>query len=314
MLSFITRRVIQTFAVLIIVTFIVFLLLYLIPGDPARTMLGIEASAQDVAAFRSQLGLDRPMMVQFGSWLFHVLQGDLGRSIQFHQPVSHLITTRLPVTIYIGILALILSTILGVGAGVISAVRRGTVLDQAITVFANLGVAVPVFWLGILGIYLFALQLGWLPVQGYTSPFENLASSIQQIIMPVLCLAMVPLATLARQSRSAMLEVIQQDYIRTAWSKGLKERRIIIYHALRNAMIPIVTVLGLSVRYVVSGSVLIETVFNIPGMGRLIVSGVFNKDFILVQGCVLIVALAIAITNLAVDISYAFIDARIRYE
>jgi peptide/nickel transport system permease protein len=314
MLSFITRRVIQTFAVLIIVTFIVFLLLYLIPGDPARTMLGIEASAQDVAAFRSQLGLDRPMMVQFGSWLFHVLQGDLGRSIQFHQPVSHLISTRLPVTIYIGILALILSTILGVGAGVISAVRRGTVLDQAITVFANLGVAVPVFWLGILGIYLFALQLGWLPVQGYTSPFENLASSIQQIIMPVLCLAMVPLATLARQSRSAMLEVIQQDYIRTAWSKGLKERRIIIYHALRNAMIPIVTVLGLSVRYVVSGSVLIETVFNIPGMGRLIVSGVFNKDFILVQGCVLIVALAIAITNVAVDISYAFIDARIRYE
>ena len=314
MLSFITRRVIQTFAVLIIVTFIVFLLLYLIPGDPARTMLGIEASAQDVAAFRSQLGLDRPMMVQFGSWLFHVLQGDLGRSIQFHQPVSHLISTRLPVTIYIGILALILSAILGVGAGVISAVRRGTVLDQAITVFANLGVAVPVFWLGILGIYLFALQLGWLPVQGYTSPFENLASSIQQIIMPVLCLAMVPLATLARQSRSAMLEVIQQDYIRTAWSKGLKERRIIIRHALRNAMIPIVTVLGLSVRYVVSGSVLIETVFNIPGMGRLIVSGVFNKDFILVQGCVLIVALAIAITNVAVDISYAFIDARIRYE
>ena len=314
MLSFIARRVIQTFAVLIIVTFIVFLLLYLIPGDPARTMLGIEASAQDVAAFRSQLGLDRPMMVQFGSWLFHVLQGDLGRSIQFHQPVSHLISTRLPVTIYIGILALILSTILGVGAGVISAVRRGTVLDQAITVFANLGVAVPVFWLGILGIYLFALQLGWLPVQGYTSPFENLASSLQQIIMPVLCLAMVPLATLARQSRSAMLEVIQQDYIRTAWSKGLKERRIIIYHALRNAMIPIVTVLGLSVRYVVSGSVLIETVFNIPGMGRLIVSGVFNKDFILVQGCVLIVALAIAITNVAVDISYAFIDARIRYE
>jgi peptide/nickel transport system permease protein len=314
MLSFITRRVMQTFVVLIIVTFIVFLLLYLIPGDPARTMLGIEASAQDVAALRSQLGLDRPMMVQFGSWLFHVLQGDLGRSIQFHQPVSHLITTRLPVTIYVGILALILSTILGVGAGVISAVRRGTVLDQAITVFANAGVAVPVFWLGILGIYLFALQLGWLPVQGYTSPFENLAFSIHQIIMPVLCLAMVPLATLVRQSRSAMLEVIQQDYIRTAWSKGLKERRIIIRHALRNAMIPIVTVLGLSVRYVVSGSVLIETVFNIPGMGRLIVSGVFNKDFILVQGCVLIVALAIAITNLAVDISYAFIDARIRYE
>ena len=277
-------------------------------------MLGIEASARDVAALRSQLGLDRPMMAQFGSWLFHVLQGDLGRSIQFHQPVSHLIATRLPVTVYIGILALILSTLLGVGAGVISAIRRGTILDQAITVFANAGVAVPVFWLGILGIYLFALQLGWLPVQGYTSPFENLSVSVRQILMPVMCLAMVPLATLARQSRSAMLEVIQQDYIRTAWSKGLKERRIIIRHALRNAMIPIVTVLGLSVRYVVSGAVLIETVFNIPGMGRLIVSGVFNKDFILVQGCVLIVALAIAITNLAVDISYAFIDARIRYE
>jgi peptide/nickel transport system permease protein len=277
-------------------------------------MLGTEASEQDVAALRSQLGLDRPMMEQFGSWLFHVLQGDLGRSLQFHQPVSHLISTRLPVSIYVGILALILSTILGVGAGVISAVRRGTVLDQAITLFANAGVAVPVFWLGILGIYLFALRLGWLPVQGYTSPFDNLSVSVQQILMPVMCLATVPLATLARQSRSAMLEVIQQDYIRTAWSKGLKERRIILRHALRNALIPIVTVLGLSVRYVVSGSVLIETVFNIPGMGRLIVSGVFNKDFVLVQGCVLIVALAIAMTNLAVDISYAFIDARIRHE
>jgi peptide/nickel transport system permease protein len=314
MLSFITRRLIQTFMVLILVSFIVFLLLYLIPGDPARTMLGIEASEQDVAALRSQLGLDRPMMVQFGGWLLHVLQGDLGRSIQFHLPVSHLIAKRLPVSIYVGILALTLSTILGVGAGVVSAVRRGTILDQAITVFANIGVAVPVFWLGILGIYLFALRLGWLPVQGYTSPFENLSLSIQQIIMPVLCLAMVPLATLARQSRSAMLEVIQQDYVRTAWAKGLKEKRVILCHALRNALVPIVTVLGISVRYVVSGSVLIETVFNIPGMGRLIVSGVFNKDFILVQGCILIVALAIAITNLAVDISYAFIDARIRHE
>jgi peptide/nickel transport system permease protein len=314
MLSFIARRLIQTFMVLILVSFIVFLLLYLIPGDPARTMLGIEAPAQDVAALRSQLGLDRPMMVQFGGWLLHALQGDLGKSIQFHLPVSHLIAKRLPISIYIGTLALAISTILGVGAGVVSAVRRGTILDQAITVFANTGVAVPVFWLGILGIYLFALRLGWLPVQGYTSPFENLSLSIQQIVMPVLCLAMVPLATLARQSRSAMLEVIQQDYVRTAWAKGLKEKRVILCHALRNALVPIVTVLGISVRYVVSGSVLIETVFNIPGMGRLIVSGVFNKDFILVQGCILIVALAIAITNLAVDISYAFIDARIRHE
>ena len=314
MFTFILRRLVQTLVVLIIVTFIVFLLLYLIPGDPARTMLGIEASAQDVAALRSQLGLDRPMMAQYGHWLFHVLQGDLGRSIQFHQPVSHLIKTRLPVSIYVGVLALLLSTILGVGGGIISAVRRGTLLDQAITVFANIGVSVPVFWLGILGIYVFALRFNLLPVQGFTSPLQDIGSSIQQIIMPTLCLAMVPLATLARQSRSAMLEVIQQDYIRTAWSKGLKERRIILRHALRNALIPIVTVLGLGVRYVVSGSVLVETVFNIPGMGRLIVSGVFNKDFILVQGCVLIVALVIAITNLVVDISYAYIDARVRYE
>jgi len=314
MFTFILRRLVQTLVVLIIVTFIVFLLLYLIPGDPARTMLGIEASAQDVAALRSQLGLDRPMMAQYGHWLFHVLQGDLGRSIQFHQPVSHLIKTRLPVSIYVGVLALLLSTILGVGGGIISAVRRGTLLDQTITVFANIGVSVPVFWLGILGIYVFALRFNLLPVQGFTSPLQDIGSSIQQIIMPTLCLAMVPLATLARQSRSAMLEVIQQDYIRTAWSKGLKERRIILRHALRNALIPIVTVLGLGVRYVVSGSVLVETVFNIPGMGRLIVSGVFNKDFILVQGCVLIVALVIAITNLVVDISYAYIDARVRYE
>jgi peptide/nickel transport system permease protein len=183
-----------------------------------------------------------------------------------------------------------------------------------ITVSANLGMAVPLFWLGILGIYLFALKLGWLPVQGYTSPFDNFWLNTKQVIMPAICLAVVPLASLARQSRSSMLEVIRQDYIRTARSKGLKERTVITGHALKNAIIPVVTLLGIQLRNLVGGSVLVETVFNIPGMGSFMVRAVFNKDFLIVQGCIMVIALVVALANLAVDISYGYFDPRIRYE
>jgi peptide/nickel transport system permease protein len=218
------------------------------------------------------------------------------------------------VTFHLGLIALILSTLISIPAGVISAVRRGSLLDQFITVSANLGMAVPLFWLGILGIYLFALKLGWLPVQGYTSPFDNFWLNTKQVIMPAICLAVVPLASLARQSRSSMLEVIRQDYIRTARSKGLKERAVITGHALKNAIIPVVTLLGIQLRNLVGGSVLVETVFNIPGMGSFMVRAVFNKDFLIVQGCIMVIALVVALANLAVDISYGYFDPRIRYE
>lgn len=314
MYAFIFRRLMQTVIVLFVLTLVVFMLLYFIPGDPVITMLGSEASEEEVLVLRAELGLDKPMLVQYGNWLFNALRGDLGKSIMFREDVLNLILKRMPITVYLGILALIITTVFGITGGILCAVRRGTFLDSAVTVFANIGISIPIFWLGILGIYVFAIQFRWLPVQGFTSPFQDFWLSFRQIIMPVICLSVVPLAAIARQARSSMLEVIQQDYIRTAWSKGLREMVIIRKHALRNALIPVITLLGMQARYVIGGSVLVETVFNIPGMGRLIVRSVFDKDFVIVQGAVLLVGVVIAIANLAVDISYAYIDRRIRYD
>ncbi len=314
MLTFILRRLIQTVFVLFLVSFIAFSLLHLVPGDPAVTMLGVEATQAQIDTLRHELWLDRPMIVQYVHWFTNIARGDFGTSIVYGESVTHLIATRLPITFHLGLLALILSTLISIPAGVISAVRRGGFLDSVITISANIGMAIPLFWLGILGVYLFALKLGWFPVQGYTSPFDNFWLSTKQIIMPVVCLAVVPLASLARQTRSSMLEVIRQDYIRTARSKGLKARAIITGHALKNAIIPVVTLLGIQLRNLVGGSVLVETVFNIPGIGRLMVRAVFDKDFVIVQGCIVMIALVVALANLLVDISYGYFDPRIRYE
>jgi peptide/nickel transport system permease protein len=314
MLAYIARRLIQTVLVLVFVSLMVFSLMHIIPGDPVLIMLGDQATPAQIEAFRHALWLDQPLWAQYVHWATNVLQGDFGDSIFYHESVISLIAARLPITFHLGIVAFILSTLVSIPAGIISAVRRGSWLDSVITVSANLAMAVPIFWLGILGIYLFSLRLGWLPVQGYTSPLDNLALNTRQIIMPALCLAIVPLASLARQMRSSMLEVIQQDYIRTARSKGLTERAVISGHALKNAIIPVVTLLGIQLRNLVGGAVLIEQVFNIPGMGRLMVTGVFNKDYVVVQGTIMVVAIVVALANLAVDISYGYFDPRIRYD
>jgi len=314
MVTFIIRRLIQTVFVLILVSFIAFSLLHITPGDPVVTMLGTEATQEQIDTLRHELWLDRTLIVQYMHWFTNILQGDFGKSITYRESVASLIATRLPVTFHLGLIALILSTLISIPAGVISAVKRGSLLDQLITVSANLGMAVPLFWLGILGIYFFALKLGWLPVQGYTSPFDNFWLNTKQVIMPAICLAVMPLASLARQSRSSMLEVIRQDYIRTARSKGLKERAVITGHALKNGIIPVVTLLGIQLRNLVGGSVLVETVFNIPGMGSFMVRAVFNKDFLIVQGCIMVIAAVVALANLVVDISYGYFDPRIRYE
>jgi len=308
--TFIARRLAQTVVVLFLLSLLIFMLINILPGDPVVMMLGADAYPEDIAALRAQLGLDQPVLVQYGSWLSDVLQGDLGTSIMYDQNVADLIAIRLPITFYMGFMAIILAAVFGTIAGIICAVRRGSFLDQWITVLANTGISVPIFWLGILGIYAFGLKLGWLPIQGFTSPFEDFWLSVKKMIMPVICLSVVPLAAIARQSRSAMLEVIHQDYIRTALSKGLTERTIIIRHALKNALIPIVTLLGLQTRHVVGGSVLIETVFNIPGMGRLLVSSIFDKDFVIVQAAVLVIGIAVCLVNLIIDISYGYIDPR----
>jgi peptide/nickel transport system permease protein len=311
--TFIVRRIILSIIVLLLITMLAFLLIHIMPGDPAIIMLGMDASPEQIDALRKELWLDRPLVVQYGHWLSNAIQGDLGKSVVYREDVTGIIATRLPITIHLSFMALVLSTILGVGAGIICAIRRGGILDSVITLAANIGIAIPIFWLGILGIYFLGLKLGLLPIQGYTSPFDNFWLSTKQAIMPVICLAIPSLALLARQTRSSMLEIVRQDYIRTAWAKGLRERIIVSKHALKNALIPVVTLLGIQLRILVGGSVLVETVFNIPGMGRLLVTAVLSKDFIIVQACILVIALLVLLANLLVDISYGWLDPRVRY-
>jgi peptide/nickel transport system permease protein len=314
MAQFIIRRFLQTVVVLVLVSFLAFSILHMMPGDPALIILGEDASQAQIDALRLELGLDQPVLVQYARWFTNMLQGDFGRSILYHENVADLIATRLPITLHLGLVAFVLSALIGIPAGVLSAVRRGDFTDSLITVLANIGIAVPMFWLAILGIYFFSLKLAWLPVQGYTSPSDDFWLSTKQLIMPAICLAVVPIAVLARQTRSSMLEVLHQDYVRTARSKGLRERAVIMGHGLKNAIIPVVTLLGLQARNLVGGSILVETIFNIPGMGRLMVSGVFNQDFVIVQAGIIVIGIVVGMANLAVDISYGYLDPRIRYE
>jgi peptide/nickel transport system permease protein len=301
--------------VVFIVSLISFLLLQLVPGgDPVRAMLGLDATQEQVDSMRQEMWLDRPVIVQYFHWVGNALHGDLGKSLRYRENVTSLIKQRLPITFHLAFLALLLASVIGITGGIICAIRRGSVLDQIISVLSNGAVAVPIFWLGILGIYVFSLTLGWLPTNGYTSPFDNFWLSTKKIIMPVICISLPTLALITRQTRSAMLEVVRQDYVRTAWSKGLTEQGIIIKHALKNALIPIVTLLGLGLPNLAGGSVLMETVFNVPGMGRLLVQAVLDKDFVVVQAAVLIIGIIISVANLVVDISYGLLDPRIRYQ
>jgi peptide/nickel transport system permease protein len=313
LVSFITRRLIQAIVVVFLVTIISFLLLHIIPGDPVIRVLGMHASQAQIAQLRHELGLDMPIYMQYGNWVWNLFHGDFGKSFIYHEDVAKLILERFPVTFYLTFLALTISTIIGIMAGVISGVKRGTFIDSFITLFANIGVAVPTFWLGLLGIYLFGLKLGWLPVEGWTSPFVDFWKSTRQVIMPVAALAVPNIAIVARQTRSSMLETIHQDYIRTATSKGLAQNVVFYKHALRNALIPVVTLLGVTVAFLIGGEVLAETVFNIPGVGRLLVRAALDNDYLIVQGIVLIVGVIVVFTNLFVDITYGWIDPRIRY-
>jgi peptide/nickel transport system permease protein len=296
----------------------IFLAMRLLPGDPIlmyMTARDAEGSSQEqIDAMKKEFGLDKPLMVQYANWLSGVVRGDLGKSILNRSSVGAELKKRIPITFYLASLALLLSVILSIPAGIISAVRRGSWLDTAATTLANIGMTIPIFWLGILMIYVFGLYFRWLPVQGYTSPFTNFWLSVKQTIMPVICLAIFSIASGMRQTRSSMLEVIRQDYIRTAWSKGLKERVIVMRHALKNALIPVVTLTGMTVRYLFGGAVLIETVFNIPGIGRMTVDAILSQDYPIVQGATLVTAVTILLSNLIVDLSYGWFDPRIRYE
>jgi peptide/nickel transport system permease protein len=314
MTNFIISRIIQTIVVLFLVSIITFLLVEAMPGDPVVTMLGRDATPEEIASLRAELWLDRPIYTRYVHWFSGLLHGDLGESIYYREPVTDVFIKKFSITGYLAFLALIVSVSIGITAGVISAIRRGGIVDQIVSLLANIGIAIPAFWLGIMGIYLFGLKLEWLPIHGWTSPFDDFWMSSSQAVMPVILLAIPSIAVLSRQARSSMLEVVHQDYIRTAWSKGLRERVVILRHAVKNALMPVVTLIGLQVRLLFGGSVLVEQVFNIPGMGRLLVQSAFNKDFTVIQGGVLVIGLIVCLINLLVDISYGWIDPRVRYE
>jgi peptide/nickel transport system permease protein len=317
MTAYIIRRLIQCAIVLLIVTIVIFIAVRLLPGDPLLMLVSSteteEFTMEQLEALRAQFGLNKPIIVQYFEWAGDIFRGDLGRSIVSKLPVHEEILRRIPITLHIGSLSFIISIILGIPAGIICAVKRSTWIDNVVTTLANLGITVPNFWLGVLMIYLFALYLDWLPTMGYTSPFEDFWLSTRMLIMPVFCLMIGAVSMNTRQVRSAMLEVLHQDYIRTAWSKGLRFRIVILKHALRNAIVPIVTLLGLGVPLILGGSVLIEQVFSIPGMGRLAVDAIMRQDYPYVQGISLLMAAAVVFTNLLVDLAYGWIDPRVRY-
>ncbi len=318
MTAYIIRRLIIAIIILFIVTLIVFFSIRLLPGDPLVIFLGQQASQGGISTaeldrLREEYGLNDPIMVQYGNWLWDILRGDLGTSIYYHEDVGALMGERFPITLHLGLLAFVINIIVGVLMGVAAAIRRGTWIDTVSTALANIGICIPVFWLAILLIYLFGLKLNWLPIHGYTSPFKDFWLNTQQIIMPVFCMAITMMATTARLARSSMLEVTRQDYIRTAWSKGLTERAVIMKHALKNGLIPVITLLGIGLGMVFAGSVLIETIFAIPGIGRLLVTSIFAQDYVVIQSGTLVIATIIILSNLLVDISYGWLDPRIRF-
>jgi peptide/nickel transport system permease protein len=305
--AYILRRLFLGLITIILVTMLIFLAMHLLPGDPLvlyMTMNEIgQISPAQLQELRHQYGLDKSLPMQYVNWMGNILRGNFGSSIFYNVDVGTLVKERLPITMHLGILAFIVGNLLGVSAGVVCALRRGKWIDT-----------MPAFWAGILLIYLLSLQLHWLPTTGYTSPFTNFWLNTKQLIMPVFCMSLFTIAAQCRQARSCMLEVIQQDYIRTAWAKGLQEQMIIIRHALKNALIPVITVIGLQVGVIFGGSVLIETVFNISGIGRLMTTSLLQHDFMVVQAVVLIIATAVVLANLAIDISYGWLDPRIRYD
>jgi peptide/nickel transport system permease protein len=317
MATYITRRFIQAIFVVIIITFLVFLVIRLLPGDPILIYLSSQdlqtLTAEQLEAAKAEFGLDKPLVMQYVNWIGDLFHGDLGMSIFYSQKVSTLIGQRLPVTLILGVIAFIFSHLLGVIAGTICALRRGTWIDTVLTVIANFGITVPSFWMGILLIYFFGLKLDWFPRFGYVSPSVDFVDFLHHAVLPVFCLGIYPIAAITRQTRSSILEVTRQDYIRTAWSKGLKEQAIIVKHMLKNGLIPVITLSGIGLSLILGGSVLIETVFNVPGMGRLGVEAIQSQDYSIVQAIVLITAVMIILINFLVDITYGWLDPRIRY-
>jgi peptide/nickel transport system permease protein len=312
MLEFLLKRIASILPTLLFVSMLIFGLQQLLPGDPAKILAGEEQDPSVVAYLRGKLHLDEPLPVRYAYWMGGVLKGDLGESIRTQQPVRDLVLQKLPVTVELALLAFGIALLIGLPAGVIAAVGRGTWWDALANGFALWGISTPNFWLGILMILLFSVQLGWLPASGYVSPFEDLAGNLASMIMPAFVLGNAIAAVLMRHTRSAMLQVLTSDYVRTARSKGLSERSVVLRHALRNALVPIITLGALELGTLLSGAVLTEQVFTIPGFGKLIVDSVFNRDYAVVQGVVLVTATTYIMLNLLADLAYFAVNPRLR--
>ena len=313
MFAYIIRRVLTTIPVMAVVAIFVFALLYLSPGDPAAIIAGDTASGDDILRIRAKLGLDQPFYIQFGDWIWRLLQGDLGISIFTNLPVTKLIEQRLEPTVALTLATLIISVVVAIPMGVLAAWRAGSWIDRVVMVFAVLGFSVPVFVLAYLLIYVFAIWANLLPVQGYVSITVGVWPFLSHLILPSTALGMIYAALIARITRASMLDVLAQDYIRTAQAKGLGNRQVLIGHALKNAAVPIVTIIGIGVALLISGVVVTETVFAIPGLGRLTVDAILRRDYPIIQGIILIFSAAYVLVNLLVDLSYTLLDPRIRY-
>lgn len=311
---FLLKRFFQTVIILIVISILAFALVHMIPGDPVYQMLGTDISKEYHDQVYHSMGLDLPLVEQYFSWIGNFLKGQMGYSYHFKMDVSELVARRLPVTIILGITSAIVSVVLGLLFGIITAVKRGKAVDTILTVLANIGIATPIFWLAVLLIYIFSVKLGWLPSWGFTLPWVDLAKSLKQMILPVICMSVGGIASYTRQTRSSMLEVINQDYIRTARSKGLEEKKVISGHAVKNALIPILTLIGLTLRNCIGGSSIIETVFNINGLGSVMVVALNSRDYITLQSGIIFLSLITCVCNLLVDIAYAYADPRIRLE
>jgi peptide/nickel transport system permease protein len=311
-MKFLVRRLLLTIPILFLVSVLTFSLIHLIPGDPARVILGQEATPEAYQSLRAELGLDKPIIVQYFTWLGHVMTGNLGISITDRVPVTELISQRLPATVELTIGTFVVALLIAFPAGILAAVRRGTVLDYTSTFVALGGMSIPSFWLAMMAIIYFSVNLGWLPASGYVPITDNPAQNLLAMILPCLATGLRESAVLMRMLRSSLLEVVNMDFVRTAKAKGLNEVKTILGHVLRNAMIPVVTTSGLMIAGLLGGLVITESIFSIPGFGRLIVESVFKRDYVTVQGAILVSAVLVVGVNLVVDLLYAVIDPRIK--
>jgi peptide/nickel transport system permease protein len=313
MLRSILNRLLGMITVMALVVTIVFVIVRVTPGDPAAVMLGPEATAADIEALRVKLGLDQPMPVQFLRYVAGVVQGDLGQSIFLGQPVTTALLDRAEPTIFLTIFSLLIATVVALPVGILSAYKRGSLFDQAATTLAMFAASVPSFWLGLLFIQFFAVKLGWFNTSGYGGPGASLAERMNHLVLPALTLGLISSALITRFTRASMLDVLNDDYVRTARSKGMSEWRVVLRHAFKNALIPILTVIGLTAALLISGAVVTETVFGLPGVGNLVVSAVLRRDYPVIQGALLVIAGAYVLVNFAIDMLYLLVDPRVRY-